>query len=590
MKNRVTILLVFFVVLSIILIGFLVDRMILRRQELMTNRFTDKKFIALMEGLIDEGVFRADGKKIAVDEKMLSEKRLGRETKERVQNSAAFLYEKDGRIYFDSQSVSISSSKKAGNETVVRGGFLDRNGITLVKSLYDKKTGRVQREYVSGMESYPVIGHYNAVFGTRNLEKELDSYLTGATHNPVYGDADDPMIKIKLGDTVVLTIDSAIQAVAYDLMKEKRGAAVVLDVKTGEVLAAVSTPSFDPNTKDGKIWRETFKDKKERRYENRTFQALYPPGSTFKAVVAAAWLEEGSRKNEGKDYSIRCTDKTKNRFDISDIHNHGIAGIDKAFIESCNQFFSEAGVKTGVEVLHYAARFGFNEKVNLVPQLKHAVYNAEASLAFSWREFDGSRERAGAYKAADFRKNPKVIAQCSIGQNLVTATPLQMAMVAGTIANKGVMMNPYLVKEIRTGDGKSMVIEAKPIEKGRIVQRATAEKIANLMESVMITGTGKNVKKVYYENSVFTTAPKGKNTVSIRISGKTGTAEVGDRNGNGSIDADEKPHSWFIGFAPADNPRIAIAVLAENQGLGSLTAAPIAMDVLAEALNRTSRK
>lgn len=107
------------------------------------------------------------------------------------------------------------------------------------------------------------------------------------------------------------------------------------------------------------------------------------------------------------------------------------------------------------------------------------------------------------------------------------------------------------------------------------------------MEEVMEKGTGKEVKKIYFEDRKYTTSPTNKGLKPIPVAGKTGTAEVGNKNGNGTIDPDEKPHSWFIGFAPANNPKVAIAVIAENQGFGSLTAAPIAMDVLAEALNQS---
>ncbi len=106
------------------------------------------------------------------------------------------------------------------------------------------------------------------------------------------------------------------------------------------------------------------------------------------------------------------------------------------------------------------------------------------------------------------------------------------------------------------------------------------------MTEVMEKGTGKNVKKIYLEDGKYTTEPTETGLQPIPVAGKTGTAEVGDKNGDGIVDSDEKPHSWFIGFAPADQPSVAVAVVVENQGFGSLTAAPIAMDVLAEALNQ----
>jgi penicillin-binding protein A len=168
----------------------------------------------------------------------------------------------------------------------------------------------------------------------------------------------------------------------------------------------------------------------------------------------------------------------------------------------------------------------------------------------------------------------------------VSATPLQMALVAAAVGSRGVMLAPRIVKRITTGRGKELIYTGVPLEVGRAVSEETAARITSLMEEVMQSGTGRAVKKIYFEDGRFTTSPANANGSAVSVAGKTGTAEVGDRNSNGTIDPDEKPHSWFIGFAPAREPRVAIAVIAENQGFGSLTAAPIAMDVLAEALNQ----
>ena len=203
--------------------------------------------------------------------------------------------------------------------------------------------------------------------------------------------------------------------------------------------------------------------------------------------------------------------------------------------------------------------------------MKNHQFRVERSLAFSWRDYENGSRATKAYRSIDFRRNPKIVAQGAIGQNLIEATPLQMSLVALTIANKGVLLNPYLVKEIKTGDGKKTLFSSKPLELGRAIKESTAERLRKLMVDVMERGTGRGVKKTHFPTS---------------IAGKTGTAEIGDKNGNGTIDPEEKPHSWFIGFAPADNPKVAIAVIAENQGFGSLTAAPIAVEVLSEALNR----
>lgn len=589
-RNRQRSLVIFFIILAGITLYFLSDRMIIGREKFVTARYTDKQFIELMERLISEDVFEIGDGEIVMDEKNLSEKNLRKKTVERIKNSLSYLYMKNGKIHFDRQSVSIAHTRSFTDERILRGSFLDRNGVVLASSIVDEKLLKQDRHYTFGPAYYPIIGHNSPVYGKRNLEKVLDEYLSGKLHSPIYRKTSEPLKKLEIGDDVILTIDSNIQNLAYSLMEGKKGAVVALNVKTGEILSAVSTPSFDPNTKERAQWRESFSDNSERPYENRVFSVLYPPGSTFKTVVSSAWLEKNDIE---KNYAVICTGK-RNKYDISDIHVHGKENFDKAYVDSCNVFFSEIGVMLGQSLLDYAERFGFNKDINLIPQVKGYSYYASRSLAFSWHK--GSKNEIEKYTAIDFRRNPKIIAQGAIGQNLITATPLQMALVAATIANRGIVLNPYIVKEIRTGDGKKVLFSAKPVETGRVVKAKTAIEIMRLMEDVMVSGTGKDVRKIYfiegkYTNEVRCQKQNARYMIQdagcrmIRVAGKTGTAEIGDKNGNGIIDPDEKPHSWFIGFAPADNPRVAIAVIAENQGFGSLTAAPIAMNVLAEALN-----
>ena len=574
----------FFILLGGITSYCLYDRMIARREEILNTRYTEKRVVELIEKLIGEQVFKIEGEKVVLDEMALSTKHLGKKTEMRARNSLPFLYVKKGEILLDRMAFSITSDAALREETGIRGRFLDRNGIVLARSVLNgnERISNQKREYTYGPEFYPIVGHSTPVFGKRNLEKELDPYLTGKYHFPVRRKLPDALNAFEIGDDVILTLDSKIQRLAYNLMKDKRGAVVVLDVKTGGVLCAVSTPSFDPNIKEASKWREAFKDNDERPYENRAFSVLYPPGSTFKTIVASAWLEDDDAE---KDYEIICTGK-KNKYKVADIHAHGKVDFNKAFIESCNLFVSEIGVTLGQKLLDYANKFGFNRDLDLLPRLKNHHYKCQKSLAFSWKEYNSGQNETKVYKGIDFKRNPKIVAQGSIGQNLIAATPLQMALVASTVANRGMLMNPFLVKEIKTGDGKKILFSSQPVETGRSLKDTTTEKLRKLMVDVMERGTGKDVKKIYFEEGKYTTSTGDNNLKVIPVAGKTGTAEVGDKNGNGSIDSDEKPHSWFVGFAPADNPEVAIAVVAENQGFGSLTAAPIGVDVLAEALNR----
>lgn len=588
MKTRSKGLIFFLAMLAAVSLYFLIDRMIIGRDRYFHSGYADKAYVELMEKMIGDGVFKIHGSEIIIDENVLNEKNLREKIKERVRSGIPFLYIRNGGIFFDRQSVSITNNRVFADERIVRGRFLDRNSDVLAESIIDEKTWKQERRYLYGPEFYHIIGHWNQVFGKRNLEKELDEYLTGKTHSPVYRKTSDPLKSLQLGDDIILTLDKNIQKSIFVQMKGKRGAVVVLDIKTGEILGAAGMPSFDPNAKEKELWREAIADTEDRPFENRAFSTLYPPGSTFKTVVASAWIEKDKKDPSQKDYKVFCAAK-KNKYGISDIHAHGKTDFDKAYSESCNIFFSEIGVMLGKDLLDYSNRFGFNRNINLISQIKGHSFNAEASRAFSWNE--DKRNDFKAFGALDFKRNPKLIAQGAIGQNLISATPLQMALVASIIANKGVLLNPYIVKEIRTGDGAKALFSAKPIENGRTVKEKTAAEIRKLMGDVMQSGTGKDVKKIYFENGKYYSGPKaGGKGKMIPVAGKTGTAEVGDRNGNGKIDPDEKPHSWFIGFAPADNPRFAIAVIAENQGFGSLTAAPIAVEVLAEALNGDKKR
>lgn len=587
MRNKRLIgIIILYSLLTAVAVCFLADRMLIRRGEFQTSRYQDKKFIALMNELIDQGIFEARDDQVIVNEEKFRLRGLGEKTEKRVRHYVPYLYVKDHRIYFEDLSASIANVRQNADEILIRGRFLDRNGVVLAKSEMDAKTKSVKRNYVYGPVLYPIIGHDHVVYGKRNLEKVLDANLSGVTHAPVYQLTNDSVKKIRLGDDVVLTIDSAIQKTAFEAMAGKKGAVVVLDVKTGEILVATSAPAFDPAAKEADVWRKVFRDNKERLYENRAFSALYPPGSTFKVVVASAWIERIRKDGEEKKLKIFCSGK-KNKYQISDIHAHGMVDFDRAFVESCNIFFSEVGVRLGEQIMNYSKLFGFGKPINLISGISAIEYNAVRSDAFS--RLDEASEKSLPRAAFDFRHNPKIVAQGAIGQNLVHATPLQMAMVAAAVANGGTALTPTILKEFRAGGGGKVLFSASKGESHRAIEPETSERIRDLMISVMAKGTGKNVKKIFYDGHRYTTKPNGAETKAVMVAGKTGTAEVGDKNDNGVIDKDEKPHSWFIGFAPADKPRLAIAVVAENQGFGSLSAAPIAMDVLAEALNNLQR-
>lgn len=552
--------------LFILIIGGVVDRMVIHRRNIATTRFTDQETVAMVHRLIRNGVIRNNEGEVAVDYLSLQ----GWE-RERVAPLLPSLHaNKSGKVLFDSRAVSVINTHPTVGMPLLRGRFLDARGNVLAETTFNEKTWKTSRRYLSGPEFFSILGYDSPVFGKRHLEKALDAYLSGALHEPVYQKTGDPFRKVALGDDVRLTVDFAAQKKAHQLLGSMRGAIVVLDVKTFEIIIAASTPSFSPNDAGHLDWERSSLDADVRSFENRAFSSLYPPGSTFKPVVAAAWLE--SFPDGRIPVRVACNGR-KNRFGISCPHAHdSISRLDEAFAVSCNQYFSELGVKVGPALVNYAENFGFSKPLDLLEGIANVDqgFPVVASPAF----MDGE---GYPLDARFLDQNPRLLAQASFGQNMVMATPLQMALVAATIANDGVSGRPSLVGSISTAAGKVMYRQ-QPKEFVKVIHPSTASRLKLMMISVMRNGTAKGVKKIFFtkEKKYSTVRTQDQTVPAVDVAGKTGTAETGDGKG---------AHSWFIGFAPAENPRYAVAVVAEHQGYGNLTAAPIAIDALAEALN-----
>ncbi len=313
--------------------------------------------------------------------------------------------------------------------------------------------------------------------------------------------------------------------------RKNKGAAAVLDVYTGEVLAAVSIPNFDPNGLTRNRWRAYNEDRDDEHVlVNRALNGLYPPGSTFKLVTAACALENGFHftctcSHRQRNVRWRSDGRTWSRKSITDLEEmrpHGATDLRKAIRASCNVYFGQLGIELGADRLCETARnFGLRH----VPPPGQLVEDLPDS----------------AY-----------------GQGRVLVTPLDMARVVATIANGGVMMQPQFVKDIREGD--SVIEDIKPVELGRPIGPETAASLRRMMADVTTIGTGRGVFS----------------GLSVAVAGKTGSAE--------NEQADHMPHSWFVGFAPAEDPRIAFAVVIENGGYGRSAAGPVCREIVKAAL------
>jgi peptidoglycan glycosyltransferase len=349
------------------------------------------------------------------------------------------------------------------------------------------------------------------------------------------------------GSSIELTIDPAAQQAAVDALGGQQGAVVAIEPSTGKILAMVSTPGFDPNalaTHDTTAASAAYQQLEAAEGDplvNKTTRENYPPGSTFKLVTAAAALESGDYTPESvlsapDEYTLPGTRTTLPNFGGGSCGANQQTTLADALRISCNTAFASLGADLGDDAIRdQAQRFGFDSTDLTVPMsVAASTYPADPDAAQT--------------------------ALTAIGQESVRATPVQMAMVASAIANGGTLMSPYLVQTVRTAD-LDVISEAEPTELSDAVSGSTAQQLTDMMVDVVQSGSG--------------TAAQ---ISGVRVAGKTGTAQTG-------VDG-ESPHAWFVGFAPADDPQVAVAVIVENGGdvgseaTGGRVAAPIARAVM----------
>lgn len=423
---------------------------------------------------------------------------------------------------------------------VLRGTIYDRNDKPLTKS--ERINAETQkREYTGGELFAHVLGYVDIKYGITGLERKYDEELmsTDIKDNVKNLLLNKGKTEEKIGNSLKTTLDFETQKKAYDMLGDNKGAVVALNPKTGEILAMVSKPSFNPNNLQ-EIWADINKDKNFPLI-NRASAGLYPPGSTFKTITAISALENipGIKNRTFEDNGSLYISK-----DYS-LHNFsgevlGSLSFKDAFTHSSNVVFGSLGLELGNDKLKQTAeKFYFNKEIPA----------------------DGIPVEASKFPTLkNYEKGS--IAQSAIGQSSDLASPLQMAVVTSTIANNGTMMKPYLVKDVVTSKGQ-LVKSIQPESLGQIISADTANTMKDFMKSVVQEGTGVNA------------AIEG-----IEVGGKTGTA---DHQYEGK---DAPPHSWFIGFAPYNDPQVAVAVIVEDGGQGGKAAARIASEVMRTALRK----
>jgi penicillin-binding protein 2 len=356
------------------------------------------------------------------------------------------------------------------------------------------------------------------------------------------------------GPTVTLTLDRRLQQVAEEGLGEQAGAVVAIDPRTGGVLVLASRPNYDPNLFAQGISRAAWLGLNQdplHPLRNRALHGQYPPGSTFKVAVAAAALAEGVVNDNTRYHCGGGLRFGNHTFHCWRRGGHGGVDVHRAIVQSCDVFFYQTGQRLGVDrIADYSRRFGLgvqtgirlgSEKTGIIPDTK-------------WK-----RERF------DEPWYPGETLSVAIGQGAVTATPLQMAVLAATIASGGHRYRPQLVQRIEAADG-TLIHELRPAIVAEVgVDPAVLEQVRLGMRDVVRPGGTGNRAHVD----------------GIEVAGKTGTAQVVSLARSNRADRESKDHAWFIAFAPLENPEIAIAVLVEHAGGGGgKFAAPIAQRVL----------
>ncbi len=409
------------------------------------------------------------------------------------------------------------------------GRILDRHLTVLADSTV--QGGRQVRRYADGPSYAHLLGYRSARYGLASLEMRYDPELLGMPAATPWEASLGFFGRTVRGDDLVLTIDAAVQQAAAQALGDHRGAVVALDPRTGAVLALASRPTFDPAAVDAR-WPVLSRDPAAPLLDRAT-AGQYPPGSSFKPVVLAAALGAGratQRTTLDCAASVSVDGLVITNFEHE---QYGTMSLPRAFAMSCNVAFVHLGLATGAGPIIRTAR----------------------ALGL------GQAPRFDLPAAPGYLPDPRTLgrrglAEISFGQGSLLVTPLQMAVVAAALANRGVAMRPFVLLQVRAPDGRVLAAYAEHGGRDALPSGIASQVAADMVEAVR-DGTG--------------TAAQ---LPGVVVAGKTGTAE----NPHGATDA------WFIAFAPADHPTVALAVLLENAGVGGQVAAPAARQVLAAAL------
>jgi len=412
-------------------------------------------------------------------------------------------------------------------EQIIRGDILSSDGKVLAHTLVDSE-GVETRDYPFKNIYAHVVGRFSK--GRTGLESSENFHMLTSHTNTISKIVKELSGSKNIGDSIVTTLDTRIQEAAYNALGNNRGAVVVMEPSSGKIIAMVSKPDYDPNTIND-TWEERTKEDskdgdKDSSLVNRAAQGLYPPGSTFKILTALEYVRENP---DYENYEYNCTGKDVfNSVTINCYHNnaHGHVDLRTSLAKSCNSSFANIGTTLNMTAFRKLCdSFLFNQSIPV-----DMVYNKSSFV------LNGKTAK-------------DQIPQTVIGQGQTQITPLHNALIVSAIANGGVMMKPYVVDSIESQSGE-IVKKYLPEMYKTVMTPEEAEILTTFMNATVESGTAAALKNSRYS-----------------VAGKTGSAEY----------MEGKPaHAWFVGFAPAEKPEIAVSIIVESVGTGSDYAVPIA--------------
>jgi len=425
---------------------------------------------------------------------------------------------------YDAIGSEFNKRQELLEERNIRGDIITRNGDILAYS-EQGEGDEEERIYPYGPLFSHVVGF--STNGKMGIEKYANMNLIQSNDSVDKRVSNNIKQEKNKGDTVVSTLNYRLQEVAFKSLGAYKGAVIVTDVKSGAILAMVSKPDFDPNLIE-KEWEKLLLDEESSVLVNRVTQGMYPPGSTFKIIDALAYYQQFPEEVEQYRYQCNGRFMYEDR-KITCYHGtqHGMVDIRSSFAKSCNSSFANIGLML--------------DRKQFAKTLEDLLFG---------KELPGDMVHNQSEIFLDENSDDTTVVQASIGQGKSSMSPYHLNLITSAIANDGVLMKPFLIHEIRNSSGKT-VKKYEPEKELQLLTSKEALFLQDLMTEVVENGTGHRLQEASYTSA-----------------GKTGSAEFGTNPADS--------HAWFTGFAPADDPKVAVTIIIEGAGTGGDYAVPVA--------------